>query len=324
MEGARGDIDPKVEKWLSDVRWSVCAPVISQAKEVLGAVALNPRPGERYKEEEVLFVQSVAAQASEMLERLILQEKIILAQEERRRLEELSALKSFFVSSVSHDIRTPLTSIMLFAEMLRSGSVKSRRQQREYLEIIEGESNRLSRLIVNILDFAKIERGTKEYNFADTKIGDVVKRSVNAIRYQFLARDASLRVRVEKGLPAIVADGDALEEALLNLLANALKYSTTVRKVELTVQRLKGKIQIVVSDRGIGIPERELPNIFDQFYRVKDERTRQVGGAGLGLAVVKHIVDAHQGTLTVKSAVGQGSSFVVQLPIHRKNTERLP
>lgn len=323
-DGNQADIDPRREKWLSDLRWSVCVPIVSQAKDLLGVLVLNPRPGERYKEEEVMFVKSVSAQASEMLERLILQEKIILAQEERRRLEELSALKSFFVSSVSHELRTPLTSIVIFAEMLRSGTVKSHQQQREYLEIIEGESNRLSRLIANILDFAKIERGIKEYNFSETKIGDVVKRSVQAIRYQFLAREASLRVRVEKSLPTIVADADALEEALLNLLANALKYSTTIRKVELTVGRSRGKIQIVVSDRGIGIPEHELPHIFDQFYRVKDDNTRQVGGAGLGLAVVKHIVDAHQGTLTVKSTVGRGTTFTLQLPLPSKNTRKHP
>jgi signal transduction histidine kinase len=323
-DGHQVVLDPRREKWLSDLQWSVCVPFVSAAKELLGVLVLNPRPGEGYKEEEVMFVKSVSAQVAEMLERLILQEEIILAQEERRRLEELSALKSFFVSSVSHELRTPLTSIVIFAEMLRSGTIKSRQQQREYLEIIEGESNRLSRLITNILDFAKIERGIKEYNFSETKVEDVVKRTVQAIRYQFLAREASLHVRVEKGLPTMVADADALEEAILNLLSNALKYSTTIRKVALTVGKFRGNIRIVVSDRGIGISEQELPHIFDQFYRVRDERTRQVGGAGLGLAVVKHIVDAHHGTLKVKSIVGRGTTFTLQLPVTPKNKRKHP
>lgn len=317
-------IDPVQERWLSELQWSVCVPVVSQAKELLGALVLNPRPGERYKEEEVMFVKSVSGQASEVLERLILQEEIILAQEERRRLEELSALKSFFVSSVSHELRTPLTSIMIFAEMLRSGTVKSHQKQREYLEIIEGESNRLSRLIGNILDFAKIERGIKDYNFSKTNVGEVVKRSVQAIRYQYVSKDATLRVRVDKSLPSIIADADALEEALLNLLSNALKYSTTIRKVELNVSRARSAVIIAVSDKGIGIAEDELPHIFDQFYRVKDEKTRQIGGAGLGLAVVRHIVDAHSGTLAVKSIVGQGTTFTLRLPISPKNTREHP
>jgi len=317
-------INPLREKWLSELHWSVCVPVISQSKELLGTLVLNPRSGERYKEEEVAFFRSVAAQASELLERLILQEKIILAQEERRRLEELSALKSFFVSSVSHELRTPLTSIVIFAERLRSGAVKSRRQQKEYLEIIEGESNRLSRLITNILDFAKIERGIKEYNFSEINVADVVKRSVQGIRYQFLSLDAALRVRVEKGLPPIIADADALEEALLNLLSNALKYSTAVKKIELKVSRARGAVIMAVSDKGIGIPEEELPHIFDQFYRVKDEKTRQVGGTGLGLAVVKHIVEAHHGTLSVKSVVRQGTTFTLTLPIPSKNRRKNP
>ncbi len=323
-ESSQAGLDPRQEKWLLGLQCSVCVPILSQTKQLLGALVLTPRQGERYKEEELMFLQSVSVQASEMLQRLILQEEIILAQAERRRLEELSTLKSFFVSSVSHELRTPLTSILIFAEMLRSGTVKSRQQQREYLEIIEGEGNRLSRLITNILDFAKIERGIKEYNFSETKIEDVVQRSVQAIRYQYLTREASLRVRIGRGLPTIVADPDALEEALLNLLSNALKYSTTVRKVSLSVGRFKGNIQLVVSDKGIGIPEHELPHIFDQFFRVRDEQTRQVGGAGLGLAVVKHIVDAHHGTITVKSTAGHGTTFTLRLPIPPKNRRKHP
>ena len=324
MDGQQGAIDPVREKLLSDLQWSIGVPMISQAKVVMGALVLNPRPGERYKEEELMFAKSVSEQASELLERLILQEEIILAQDERRRLEELNALKSFFVSSVSHELRTPLTSILIFAEMLRTGPVKSRKQQEEYLEIIEGESNRLARLITNILDFAKIERGVKEYSFAQTNIRSVIRKSVQAIRYQFLAKDARLSVRIGKGLPGINADADALEEAVLNLLSNALKYSTTVRKIDLRVSRERNAIVLAVSDRGIGIPEDELPHIFDQFYRVKDEKTRQVGGTGLGLAVVKHIVEAHRGTLTVTSAVGRGTTFTITLPLTPKNKRVIP
>ena len=324
MDVRAGAIDPVQEKLLSQLQWSICIPVLSQSKALMGVLVLNPRPGERYKEQELMFAQSVSVQASELLERLILQEEIILSQEERRRLEELNSLKSFFVSSVSHELRTPLTSIMIFAEMLRAGKIKSHQQQKEYLEIIEGESNRLSRLITNILDFAKIERGIKEYDFSPTNIRDVVKRSVQAIRYQFLARDATLNVRIEKGLPEISADADALEEAVLNLLSNALKYSTTVKKVDLRVSRTRNAIVLAVSDKGIGIPEDELPLIFDQFYRVKDKKISQVGGTGLGLAVVKHIIEAHRGTLTFNSILQRGTTFTLTLPITPKNKRKNP
>jgi signal transduction histidine kinase len=298
-------------------------PLISEAKDLLGILALKPiHARERYEEEEITFAANVCGEASQILDRLILQEKIILAQEARKRSEELSELKSYFISSVSHELRTPLTSIRMFAEMLRSNDVTSKRKQREYLEIIEGESERLSRLIGNILDFAKIERGVKEYAFGPVRIEQVVKRSDMAMRYQFLQHGGKLRTRIEIGLPVIEADGDALEEALLNLLSNALKYSIKRKEVDVTAARRRGKIEITVADKGIGIPESEIPNIFDRFYRVRDARTRQVGGAGLGLALVKHIVEAHHGAINVRSAVGVGTTITIQLPISGKNPRK--
>jgi signal transduction histidine kinase len=318
-------VDSSQAEWLSNSGWSVLSPLLSEAKDVLGVLALKPlHAREHYEEEEMTFIANVCEQASQILERLILQEKIILAQDARKRSEELSELKSYFISSVSHELRTPLTSIRMFAEMLRTNAVTARRRQREYLAIIEGESDRLSRLIGNILDFAKIERGVKEYSFARVHVDEIVKRAELAMRYQFLQQGGKLRMRVERNLPIVEADGDALEEVLLNLLSNALKYSIKSKEVELTVAKRKGNIEIKVADKGIGIPESEIPNIFDRFYRVRDVRTRQVGGAGLGLALVKHIIEAHHGAMTVQSNAGTGTTFVILLPIHRLHRRKKP
>jgi signal transduction histidine kinase len=316
-------VDTSQEQWLATCGWSVIWPLVSEARDLRGVLALRPvHVGERYEEEEITFIANVCDEASQILEQLILQERIILAQEARRRSEELSELKSYFISSVSHELRTPLTSIRMFAEMLRSNALSSPRQKREYLEIIEGESDRLSRLIGNILDFAKIERGVKEYSFGEVRIEQIVKRSELAMRYQFLQHGGKLRTRVERNLPTLGADGDALEEALLNLLSNSLKYSLKRKEVDLTVAKRKDQIEITIADKGIGIPESEMPNIFDRFYRVRDSRTRQVGGAGLGLALVKHIVEAHHGTISVRSIVGTGSTFVIQLPINKQHRKK--
>ena len=305
------------------MEWPVCIPLCSQVNEVLGIVVLKPRLAhEAYDEEELSFLVSVASQGADILERLILQEKIILAQEERLRLEELSNLKSYFISSVSHELRMPLTSIRMFAEMLRLQKSLSPKRRREYLEIIEGESDRLSRLIGNILDFAKIERGVREYHFTTVNAGQIVKKAARAMRYQVLQQKASLRTKLTKGAELVSADADALEEAVLNLLSNALKYSIKKKEIDLRVYPGRGKLVIEVEDRGIGIPESELPNIFDRFYRVRDDRTRQVGGAGLGLAVVKHIVEAHGGTISVKSVLGRGTNFRIELPAHPKHHQR--
>jgi signal transduction histidine kinase len=319
----RGDVplvETAHEEFLADCGWSLCIPMTAEGGELFGVLVMSPRTlHEHYDEEEINLLHTVCSQATDILERLILQEEIILAQEEKKRSEELSALKSYFVSSVSHELRMPLTSIRMFAEMLRSGKAKSPRRQREYLEIIEGESERLSRLIGNILDFAKIERGVKEYEFREVRLQEIIRRSVNAMRYQFEKHAGKLRVRVKKGIPVVTADGDALEEAVLNLLSNALKYSIRRKEVTLRVFKRSHRIVIEVADKGIGIPESELAHIFDRFYRVRDDRTRQIGGAGLGLALVKHIVDAHHGRLSIKSTDGKGSTFTIELPIRQPN-----
>ena len=318
VRGELPHVDISREGFLDDCGWSVCVGVAAEGGELLGVLAVSPRlPREHYDEEELDLLLAVGSEAAEILERLTLQQKIILAQEEQKRSEELSALKSYFISSVSHELRMPLTSIRMFAETLRSGKAGSPRRQREYLEIIEGESERLSRLIGNILDFAKIERGVKEYAFTEVHLEEIMRRSVNAMRYQFEKHKGRLRTRVKKGIPVVTADGDALEEAVLNLLSNALKYSTLRKEVSVSLFERHHQVVIEVADKGIGIPESELGNIFDRFYRVRDDRTRQVGGAGLGLALVKHIVDAHHGTLSVKSKVGRGSTFTITLPIRQ-------
>jgi signal transduction histidine kinase len=323
VRGELPHVDISREGFLDDCGWSVCVGVAAEGGELLGVLAVSPRlPREHYDEEELNLLLVVGSETAGILERLTLQEKIILAQEEQKKSEDLSALKSYFISSVSHELRMPLTSIRMFAETLRSGKAGSPRRQREYLEIIEGESERLSRLIGNILDFAKIERGVKEYAFTEVRLDEIMRRSVNAMRYQFEKHKGKLKTRVKKGIPVVTADGDALEEAVLNLLSNALKYSTLRKEVSVSLFERHHQVVIEVADKGIGIPESELGNIFDRFYRVRDDRTRQVGGAGLGLALVKHIVDAHHGTLSVKSKVGKGSTFTITLPIRQPKVRK--
>ncbi len=306
--------------WLERTGCSVCVPLTNDRDDLVGAVVLSPRTErDRFREEEVDLLQTGCSQASEILDRLILQERMILEEEENRRLKELSDLKSYFVSSVSHELRTPLTSIRMFAETLRLGRYSDRRQQREYLKIIEGESGRLGRLIGNVLDFSKIERGVKEYNFGSVTIRSVVKSAVAALKYEFQAARAVLTVSIAKGVPRqIYGDADALEQLLINLLSNALKYSIGKKRARLSVQKTGRQIVVQVSDSGVGISRAELPLIFDKFHRVRDSRMRQVGGAGLGLAIVKHIVESHQGTISVRSTVGKGSTFTLKIPMDFK------
>jgi signal transduction histidine kinase len=235
----------------------------------------------------------------------------------------LSQLKSSFVSSVSHELRTPLASINMLAELLEmqlAGESKAPKKEltaraREYLQVIRREGERLTRLIENVLDFSKVERGTKQYNFAYEDPAAVVQRAVQSFRPHAEAQGFSLAVDTNGSLPEVRMDGDAIAQAVLNLLSNAVKYSDREKEIRVRTYQQNSSIAIEVSDRGIGIAETEIPKIFEEFYRV-DQRlnSQKQGGMGLGLTLVRHIVSAHGGEIKVRSQVGQGSTFTILLP----------
>jgi signal transduction histidine kinase len=313
----RSDIDSTRGDLLKKLGFSVGIPLRSESGQLLGILLINPRlETRRFDEGEIDLLKTIGQQVEESLDRLRLQEKLILEREGKKHAEELNALKSNFVSSVSHELRTPLTSIRMFADTLRETKEGRPRQKREYLDIIIGETDRLARLINNVLDFSKIEGGLKEFHFAEIDAHDVVAKSVNAMRYQIEMNGGTIRIKIPKTLPCLRADGDALEEVFVNLLSNALKYSGERKEISLTARKNGGYIEFSVADKGLGISETDLPHVFERFYRVRDDRSKQVGGAGIGLAVVQHIVEAHRGTITVTSKLGKGSTFVVHLPTH--------
>lgn len=308
--------DPRLQEWLLETGFSMGAALSSETGEILAVILLSPRVrGERFQSEEVDLITTACAQAADILERLRLQGRMFLEHEERKRAEELSELKSYFVSSVSHELRMPLTSIRMFAETLRLGRVAGQRQRREYLQIIEGESERLTRLIENVLSFAKVEKDLKEYHFEEGRIEQVVRKALNSMRYEVRSVNGVLTTRIARNLPKFRMDRDAVQQLLMNLISNALKYSTRKKRVRVTVRK-KGRLIVVeVADNGLGISEEELPHIFQKFYRVRDAQSQQVGGVGLGLPLVKHVAEAHGGSVDVKSTKGKGTTVSVTFPV---------
>jgi signal transduction histidine kinase len=299
-------------------RWgiSLALPLTLLPGQIIGIIVLDDkRSGRKYTASDLELLTTIASEAALAVERLQLQERLILGEAEKKRLEELDALKSEFVSSVSHELRTPLTSIQMFAETLRTRNVKMQKKQDEYLGIIQGESERLTRLINNILDFAKIEKGIKQYAFKPTDLRVVLEHVIKSMRYQFDKTKFHVRARLPKKVPIIDADQDAVEEAVINLLSNAMKYSGKNRRIEIRLSRSQAKLAVEVKDYGIGIPEAELSSIFEKFYRAREGSAKYAAGAGLGLALVKHIMDAHGGEVKVQSKVGKGSSFTLLFPI---------
>jgi len=226
----------------------------------------------------------------------------------------LAEAKQTFVSNVSHELKTPLALIRLFAETLELGRVKTSEKAQDYYRIIHNESRRLSQLIDNILDFSRIEAGNRQYHFVPADLVEVTRAVVASYEYQIREAGFDLGTHFEADLPRVQADPGAISQAILNLLNNAVKYSEKTKQIQVSVRAKNGGIMVEVSDRGIGIPLSEQKRIFEKFYRVSTGLVHKTKGSGLGLALVKHIVEAHDGFVSVESAPGKGSRFTVWLP----------
>jgi two-component system phosphate regulon sensor histidine kinase PhoR len=232
-----------------------------------------------------------------------------------RREVHLAELRSQFVSSVSHELKTPLTAIRMFAEILQRGESVDRQTHNECVDTIVNESERLTRLLNNVLDFSRIERGQKEYRMEPTRLADVVQSAARTMQYPLAEQGFDLKMDVAEEIPPVQADRDALKQAVLNLLTNAMKYSGQSRGIELRLFPQNGDALISVSDHGIGIPPEEQSRIFERFYRASVPENHSVAGTGLGLALVDHIVKGHGGSVQVESSPGVGSTFSIRLPI---------
>jgi signal transduction histidine kinase len=226
----------------------------------------------------------------------------------------LAQAKSNFVSNVSHELKTPLSLLSLFSEILELGRVKNDEKKLEYYRIIRHESLRLNKMIDNILDFSKIEAGRKTYNFANRDLTEVIESVLASYRYQIANSGFDVQTKLQPDLPPVSIDRDAMAQAISNLLDNAIKYSGKVKQVSIATKTLGSNLSIEIADRGIGIPRAEQAKIFDKFYRVGNGLVHDVKGSGLGLSLVKHIVEAHNGTISVESDVGTGSRFTILLP----------
>jgi len=235
-----------------------------------------------------------------------------------RREVQMAEMRSQFVSSVSHELKTPLTAIRMFAETLRLGRSKDLETQKEYLDTIVNESERLTRLLNNVLDFSKIEQGKRIYRPETASLSEIIQTAARAMEYPLSQQGFKLHVQADEGLPEVRVDRDAIEQAILNLLHNAMKYSGESRDIELRLQRKDGHALIQVVDRGVGIDPREKERIFEKFYRIPSEENKRLPGTGLGLTLVSHIAKAHGGHIEVESAPGRGSTFSIYLPLEKE------
>jgi signal transduction histidine kinase len=228
---------------------------------------------------------------------------------------ETAAMKSRFIDNISHELKTPLTLIRLYGETLKNQRHLSEEGRREAYEIITGESVRLSNMISNVLDMSRIERDVLEFHFKSGSIAEAVKSTLESYRYHLDKKGFAVREDIEMEIPPIKFDREAMASVVVNLLSNAMKFSPETKDVSVRVFRRGDEAVLQVADRGIGISRQDTGRIFERFYRSQNAAGPDAGGSGLGLTIVKHIVEAHGGRITVESEPGRGSVFSVFLPL---------
>ncbi len=232
-----------------------------------------------------------------------------------RRERRLAALRSQFVSSVSHELRTPISTIRTCAELLDMGRARDEGRRSEYLKTIIGESERLGRLVGGVLNFSRMEQGVRVYHFETVSLDVILEGAVKELDYQLTQKGFQVRTSVDGGSHLFHADAEAMQEAIVNLLTNAMKYSPDRREIDLSLHRDGNSSVIRVRDYGVGIPPEQQPRIFERFYRVPQPGSGEVPGAGLGLTIVEQIVKSHGGRVAVESQPGQGSTFSIFVPL---------
>ena len=230
---------------------------------------------------------------------------------------ELVKLKSNFVDSASHTLKTPLTRIRMLAEKFQLGWIANQDKKEEYLQIIISETDRMTEMINNMLNFSKIEAGKKVYDFQQDSLPEVIRSYIEPYQQYLHKLGFLLDLQIDANIPPFPIDAEAIKLILNNLIQNAIKYSLTEKHLKIEVFRDNDQAVIQVIDQGIGIRERDQEQVFKKFFRVEDERIKAMEGSGLGLYLVQHAVQAHHGQIQLLSSEGMGSTFIISLPMQR-------
>ena len=232
---------------------------------------------------------------------------------------QVARLRSEFVANVSHGLRTPLTTIRMYAETLLLGRHRSDQQMRDYLTTLLHESRRLSRLVDNVLDFARIERGDRTYQRRPCDLGEAARAALETFGGVFATEGFEVEEAIAGPLPPVLADQEAVEGAVANILGNAVKYSPGPKAVRVAVEQREAEVMVEVADRGIGLPAGEEERIFEQFHR--GANAASTAGTGLGLSLVRNVVEAHRGRVEAANRAGGGSVFRLYFPLHDGDTD---
>lgn len=246
-------------------------------------------------------------------------EGIIAVLQDVTEQEKLENMRREFVANVSHELKTPITSIKSYAETLLDGAMEDREISERFLNVINSEADRMTRLVKDLLQLSRLDNRQMKWNINPTSIVDLVKKACERMRIEAEGKKQNLECHVIGDIPDIKVDRDRIEQVVINIISNAIKYTMEGGSISVYVRRVHDEVHIKVADTGIGIPEEDLPRIFERFYRVDKARSREMGGTGLGLSIAKEIVELHKGTISIKSEVDKGTEVTVKLPVEWEN-----
>jgi signal transduction histidine kinase len=307
---------------LRDLGLDLVVPIPFGRPGLGGLVAAGPKKsGSRFTSEDLDLLEALASELASGLERIRLEEEFLCEKASREKADELSRLKTEFISAVSHELRTPMTSLQNLSELLESGKVKDKAKRERLLHLMAAECGRLSRLVHNVLDFGRIERGVKEYTLRPGALQPVIQEVADLARSGIAPEDLSLTVDMPREPVVVDMDEDAVRQALLNLVDNAVKYSPGKKTIALRLVEGREEVAVRVEDRGIGIAPENRERIFEAFFRSPRAVEYNAKGVGLGLKIVKHIMDGHGGRVDVESEPGAGSAFSLVFPKPGRSTE---
>lgn len=309
---------------------SELAVPIKYGHTTIGVFNIESTKLNAFDKDDLLFLSALAEQAAIAIKNAelyaeiedfnkLLKERVGIAtknlQDANNELMRLNAIKSDFVSTVSHEFRTPLTSIKGYVSLILDGSTGSiNDQQKEFLSIVNKENERLANLISDMLDIQKIESGKMPYTFRDFNFYEFIENYKREMPQLEKKNSAKIAVSLAEDIPVLYADGDRIKQVLTNLVSNALKFSAPKPIINIAVKNEREYVQVDVADNGIGIAEKDMPKLFHKFQQIDTGSSRKVGGSGLGLAICKGIIEAHGGEIGVHSKLGKGSTFSFTIP----------
>lgn len=245
-------------------------------------------------------------------------EGIITVLQDITEQQKLENMRKEFVANVSHELRTPLTSVKSYAETLLDGMLVDSKMTRKFLKVIDSEADRMTRLVRDLLQLSRLDNRSMQLKKGMINIVDMVRKCIDRVKIRADSKKQKIENYVIGDIPEITADSDRIEQVILNLLSNAINYTSEKGEITVYVEKLYSDVYIKVTDTGIGIPEEDLSRIFERFYRVDKARSRQLGGTGLGLSIVREIIELHGGEVSIKSEEGKGTEITVKLPVDNR------